>query len=309
MHNYLDCKSFINKTRRIKLKPHLKSGTAVAFQNIGSNLGEEPVIVSDTQAGNVVSVSNRKKFPFRELLTDIKPFGVAAVGIDKVVVVDGTDQESCVKILTTFDSHQQVQTWKKDTSAWKPRGLAVTKKGHLVVTDVHPSSNQRLEMFTLEGQLVSSFGRAQGPGDQSFRNPMYVTVDTYDRIISTDTDGNCVKIFDSRGRWLKELGGNNVGSSSGSSPNQDPMLNRPLGVCCDNLGNIIVCDSGNYRLAMFSHEGKYIGDLLQKKKKSRPEWPVAVAYSSLTNQLAVSFHDSSNTFKKVVIYEYEEAKC
>lgn len=69
--------------------------------------------------------------------------------------------------------------------------------------------------------------------------PSDVALDAAGRIYLLDGTGNIVRVFDDHGKPLFTLGGEGV-------------LRQPLGIDVTGAGDVIVADSGNHRLALFS---------------------------------------------------------
>ena len=117
---------------------------------------------------------------------------------------------------------------------------------------------------------------------------------------------------------VTEFGGNSTSGSSTGSGNESGALERPVGVCCDGLGNAVVCDSDGRRVVLFSREGRYICNLVDFRSTtgSQARWrpkrngrgdlvPVCVGLSSPGSRIAVGLEDSgvrSQRFRKVVAF-------
>ena len=108
-----------------------------------------------------------------------------------------------------------------------------------------------------------------------------------------------------RGQFVSEFDGTHSSRAGGAShaaaassriPLPSLKFDRPLGVCCDRRGNIIVCDSGNARVSMFCPDGRFICDLLtladdslaRRGIKRRTPRPVAVRVSDSGRLLGVA---------------------
>lgn len=190
----------------------------------------------------------------------------------------------------------------------QPWGVALTRDGHLAVTD---EKERTVKILSMGGALIASwkkmaFGWArgivvnaagqfivtdtqhgkhtvsihlpdgqclrqfgsQGTGNDQFHWPRYLTVDYADRIIVSDSSNHCVKVFDPTGQFIFKFG---------SLGNGDGHLKHPRGVCVDPNGGIIVADQDNNRVTLFTPEGKFVRHLLTV---TRP-WGVAVSEGGL----------------------------
>ncbi|KAI8496165.1 hypothetical protein Bbelb_260060 [Branchiostoma belcheri] len=110
------------------------------------------------------------------------------------------------------------------------------------------------EVFGRDGSIVRTFGRELG-------TPLGVVVDNDGNIYITDasTKANFVFKYDKNGEFLVKFGG------TGSGPGN---LKSPMGICVDSLGHLIVADSGNGRVVMFTRDGDHIRTVANVEKPS-----------------------------------------
>ena len=81
------------------------------------------------------------------------------------------------------------------------------------------------------------------------KQPRGVAISSRGNIIVAEYSGNCVSIFNPRGRKVKSFG------SQGSSPGQ---FRGPEGVAVDDEDNILVADSGNRRIQKFTSDVEFL---------------------------------------------------
>ena len=165
----------------------------------------------------------------------------------------------------------------------EPGSLAFTKSGNLIVID-----STHVSLFTEDGLFIKHIRK-------HLINPWSVSVGTDDHIIVCDKgdksvkvlspDGtellqsfstpdcdaspwfavyhqdmffvsygraHCVKAFTMEGVFLYDIG------SEGSG---DGQLSSPTGLAIDKFNNLIVCDSDNGRLQVFSLDGKFVNSV------------------------------------------------
>src|SRR4051794_3801321 len=108
------------------------------------------------------------------------------------------------------------------------------------------AGNVRVQWFAPKDKhmvALGAFGTADPP---TFNNPEGITLDEPTRQIYisnySPTDG-AVRVYDSRGLYLGQVAG------PGSGPGQ---VNSPRGLSIDPLGRLIVTDSGNNRIDVFT---------------------------------------------------------
>ncbi|XP_078609463.1 uncharacterized protein LOC144880822 [Branchiostoma floridae x Branchiostoma japonicum] len=133
------------------------------------------------------------------------------------------------------------------------RGMAVGLcNDHVYVTwsDGHRGG---VQAFTPEGKLLWNTG-------QRMKTPMCVAVDGKENLLISDYDTNYIYKYDETGRYVMKFGG--PGLSGG-------LLNRPEGICVDSSGHIMVVDSFNKRVAMYTGRGEYVRHIALRAE-SRP---------------------------------------
>ncbi|CAH1249790.1 TRIM71 [Branchiostoma lanceolatum] len=131
-----------------------------------------------------------------------------------------------------------------------PRGLTVSSTNEIFVTDVH---NKRIQVFSMEGVFLRSFlTENMEPQDISAdRNDSLwsVTVDKKGNIFIADMVNHRVLKYDKNGVYLSSFGSRGAGAGN---------LFNPSGICVDSLGRVIVADSWNRRVEMFTAEGDHV---------------------------------------------------
>jgi tripartite motif-containing protein 71 len=105
-----------------------------------------------------------------------------------------------------------------------------------------PSAPPRLLKFQ------RSFG-SPGSGPGQFLNPHGISVDPEGNIYVADTENHRVQKFDSRGRFIEEIGGFGW---------QGAQFNRPMGLTAREGLNIYVVDSQNRRVLRFDRSLNYL---------------------------------------------------
>jgi len=161
-----------------------------------------------------------------------------------------------------------------DGELLRPAGLAVEKNGNVIVVD---SGNNRLQIFSPDGKLVASCGKAgSGPGE--FNQPWGITLDKAGNIYVADWKNHRVQKLSSQGHHLMSIGsygtvpadpkafavtylGPFVSSLPESEYPKAGMLNHPTDVAVDPDGDIYVTDWGNHRVCIFEADGTPLTNL------------------------------------------------
>ncbi len=123
-----------------------------------------------------------------------------------------------------------------------PSGLAFDSNDNLYVVD---SRNDRVQLFTKDGQLLDGWG-SSGAGDGELSRPWGITVDADGDVYVADWGNSRIQKFSADGRYLMSIGGAQSGAAS---------LDHPAGVAVDSNGDVYVTDWGNNRVQIYEPEG------------------------------------------------------
>ncbi len=194
----------------------------------------------------------------------IKPRRVA-VKSNHILVTDAKD--NCVKCYS-LSGHMN-KMWPKKFK-WKfacPCGIATTSVGNVIVSD--------MESHTVSIQHMAGKQTKQIQCKHEFHSAGYITTDSCDRILVSDSWSQCVKAFDASGRYLFEF------SSTSEVPDSKNSLKYPNGVCVDENDDIFVADWGMHTVSQFNQEGQFIRHVLTKADGILHPAGVAVAKGNL----------------------------
>ena len=152
-----------------------------------------------------------------------------------------------------------------------PTDIAIAPDGARVIAD---AGNHRIVVLERDGTLRRAFGGkcdisqaassgcvdpdGAGPlelGDGQFNEPWGVAVGPSGQIFVSDTWNHRVERFDSSGRFSGKWGrfGNNP--VAGGAPAEEPIFYGPRGISDGFDGELVVSDTGNKRLLVFSPDG------------------------------------------------------
>ena len=118
-----------------------------------------------------------------------------------------------------------------------PIGVAFNSHGDVLVGD---SLNKRICVFEVRsGQCIATFS------DRRFSGwDLHVAVDSFDRIIVSDSGSNRLAFFDGGFESIGEFG---------SKGNQLGQFDYPQGVCVDEKnGRLLVCEEANHRVQILN---------------------------------------------------------
>ena len=172
-----------------------------------------------------------------------------------------------------------------------PYSLAFTESGDVLACFLF-SDDDKLSLFTEGGQLIRHINHSH------LKNPFHLSLGSDGRIITCDMEDNkikvlspdgkdlllsfsapgcdsfpccavyhqdkffvsyaeahCVKVFNNAGVYLYDIG------SEGSG---DGQLSEPFGLVVDKFNHLIICDSGNHRLQLFTLDGKFFTKIVEQ---------------------------------------------
>ncbi|XP_019639632.1 PREDICTED: tripartite motif-containing protein 3-like [Branchiostoma belcheri] len=124
-----------------------------------------------------------------------------------------------------------------------PVSIAVGPDGQLVLTETVRHRGV-VKVFGLNGILERRFGRRQG-----LMYPTGITVDSEDSILVVDSSTAYIYVYRDNGQLLFKFAGK--GTNNG-------QFSLPLDICTDSSRHIIVADSGNRRIELFTSHGEFI---------------------------------------------------
>ncbi|XKL60098.1 hypothetical protein PGB90_001114 [Kerria lacca] len=132
-----------------------------------------------------------------------------------------------------------------DFDLCRPWGVCCDNNGHIIIAD---RSNNRIQIFRLDGSHVRCFGR-QGTDNGEFNRPAGVAIDYYNRIVVTDKDNHRVQVFTMMGEFVFGFG--ERGQSNGK-------FHYPWDVAVSSNGLIAISDTRNHRIQIFNGCGQFL---------------------------------------------------
>ena len=131
-----------------------------------------------------------------------------------------------------------------------PWGIDIGPDGQIFLSD---HKNQRVQVFTREGEFVREFGQSGGwlePGQ--LRGPVGISIGPDGNVYVADAWSHRVQAFTREGEFLRSW----QGPSSGL-PDDDPRM-TPWGIAVGPEGHVFVSDLNLHQIYKFSNEGELI---------------------------------------------------
>ncbi|XP_068675726.1 E3 ubiquitin-protein ligase TRIM71-like [Montipora foliosa] len=176
----------------------------------------------------------------REIKLDDAPWSLAFTDSgDLLTLVPGSSNE-----LRVFSEEGHFIKHINDKHLDKPLRLSVASDGRIIITNwldnkinvLSPDGNDLLQSFSAPDCDKSPFYAIY------YQDKFFVSYCVYD----------CVKVFDKTGVYLHDIG------CKGSN---DGQFDGPRGLVIDKYNRLIVCDSGNHRLQLFTLTGKFLSKI------------------------------------------------
>ena len=184
-----------------------------------------------------------------------------------------------------------------DESLDSPRALTVDSKDQLLVADVRDRGCV-IEKYQLEPTIdaegydcvktvITNNTIIGGKRAPSIHQPRYMCTDQNGNLYVSDYTDHIIKVFTSRGILVDEIGF--YGADLGH-------LCRPAGVCTDILGNVLIADSMNQRVQLYT--------------PTTQQWSVIITTESHDHPVDLDIDQRDNTLivlhanGKVNIYQY-----
>ena len=126
-----------------------------------------------------------------------------------------------------------------------PRGIAITREGHLVVADSNKHCITIID--PANGRKIRSFGQF-GSGQVEFNSPRGVAVTQDGNIIVADYLNDRLQVLTAEGAFIATVG------CRGSQPLH---FNSPTGIAIDQDGKVFVAEHGNHRVQVLNADLTY----------------------------------------------------
>jgi sugar lactone lactonase YvrE len=217
---------------------------------------------------------------------------VAADGKGSVIVM--VRAVPYFRVLTT--DGKPVKTWGDDKSLFnQAHSIQFGPDGSLWATD---PNDHVVHKFSADGKVLLTLGKKGVPGDDTardgFNRPNAVGFGPNGEIYVSDGYVNSrIVQFTSDGKFVRIIGG-----KKGSGPGE---LQLPHGVVVDRQGRIIVADSDNKRLSVFSKDGAFIKTLAAPSRGGLVITPDGTLYVSDVNAGAVTVFKNDQIFDVIKV--------
>src|SRR6185503_4103011 len=194
----------------------------------------------------------------------IDPFGLAIDSKGNVFVSEG-GHSNCIRVITVTGvvakiagSSEGFNDGKLESASFNtPSGLAVDKRGSVIIAD---TSNNRIRRLDVDGNVIT----LAGSGDSGFKDgranesrfdgPIGVAADDRGNIFVADSYNDRVRKIAADGMVSTVAGTGFPGLINGPGP--AAQFDTPCGVAVDRQGNLFVADTGNDAIRKIAPSGE-----------------------------------------------------
>ena len=172
-----------------------------------------------------------------------KPNGVAVDKEDNVYVSDNGN-DSLFKFSREGKLVKVVERTGTQPGEFKELSMIKVINDKLYVCD---RANNRFQVLNTKLEYVNSFG-CHGNGNAKFDYPNDIAQDRAGNLYVSDTDNDCVQVFDCKGQFLFAF------RKKGASK----QLSSPYGIYVDSDQFVYVCEEGNECVSVFKTSGEFV---------------------------------------------------
>ena len=177
-----------------------------------------------------------------EVMENLK--SVAFTSSGNILVLQGVASANESKLSVFTERGHYITDIREQLSSF-PQSVSVRKDGNLLVCD-------RCDEKILSPDGAKLIQTLKAPHCDKW--PCFAVHHQSMFFVSYDSL-HCVKTFSDEGQLLYEIGCKGTG---------DGQLRRPRGLAIDKLNNLVVCDTNNKRLQVFSLEGKFLNSVTEE---------------------------------------------
>ncbi|XP_078580289.1 E3 ubiquitin-protein ligase TRIM32-like [Branchiostoma floridae x Branchiostoma japonicum] len=216
---------------------YIREFTTTVPRKTGKELNPHDVAVD--RNGNLWVVGHRHVVQYSREGTGLVKIDIPLViSTHGITVAMATEQV----IVTEYVKNGRLRVFNQDGSdvgiyghrspePWSPAYVTVDGEGNILVTDCN---NHCVHVLDREGNFKFKFG-SKGSDESQLKNPWGICVDGMGNIIVADF--GCVKMFDSQGRFLCDIG-------SG--------MKDPSGVAVSPGGDVVVTDTYDHTVSVWT---------------------------------------------------------
>ena len=235
---------------RVQVSPHqykcvfdIETGERQRCISIAVNKETNEIAVADF-SNNRVLLLNADHSYSRYLHLELPPLSVAFTTNGELIVLNHWHV-----FLFLFNEGGEFITRIGNEYLKKPLSVSVAHDGRIIVCDCGDDS---VKILSPDGtELLQSFSAPYCVV------PPWFAVYHQDMFFVSYYQAHCVKVFSKEGVFQHDIG--REGSGNG-------QLKFPAGLAIDKFNNLIVCDSDNSRLQVFTLDGKFLYTIQQQIK-------------------------------------------
>ena len=242
--------NFLPKTKLGKLNKNVEE---LAETKGCLNFSQKPDSLYDISVGPnghtfIVDYNGHKIHVFDEQRKHIRSFGRETSGHEKLCSPCGVAVDAGGLVYVSSLSENCIEVFKEDGTFIRRFGVGHLSSPWRVTVHqkqvyVADNGNRRISTFSLEGQLIRTFGSLDS-GPEQLASPSFVAISPNGDLYVTDYDKHRIQVYNSDGIYQRQFG--------------EQQLKNPNGILITADGHVLVADSANSRVVIFNTMGQVI---------------------------------------------------
>jgi tripartite motif-containing protein 71 len=204
------------------------------------------ILVCDSENNRIKVLNKDCDFLF-SFEADFVPDAITYDHKENILVCDTLNE--CVQI---YNKEFKLIKTLYNEQFFFPEGITCDHEGNIIfcVSDKH-----KIKVYSKDYNFIFSFGE-EGQKEGQFNYPTGLVCDHSGNIIVSDSENHRIQVFKFEPKAQKLEA--KFLFSFGKYGEKEGEFIRPSGVTCDHEGNILICDSGNFRIQVYSKDYKFL---------------------------------------------------
>jgi streptogramin lyase len=148
-----------------------------------------------------------------------------------------------------------INTYNSTNTFHMPAGIAVNASGYVFICD---ALNNRIQVFSPSGQLVTKWGQNGGDGSSGYENgsfhyPCGIAINSTGYVYIADSGNYRIQVFSPNGQFLFK-----IGRTDGNTGTGNGEFSQVEGIAINSTNYVYVADTFNNRIQVFAPDGTFL---------------------------------------------------